>query len=181
MSIKLTVKQYLRTASDGCYLLAKWIVLVYIAAVTILSILGVFFRTAGSALSWNEELMRWLLIGTGYIGASVALKIRSHIGIEFFLLKMKPPIRKAAIIFGYLFIVVFLVIIFWYSLQAALMARYQLGAIIRIPMLWVKLNIPIGCILMLVHMTYFLVGIWDEKENLREYMISGGQSEGGVE
>jgi len=83
--------------------------------------------------------------------------------------------------FGYLFIVIFLVIIFWYTLQASLMARYQLGAIIRIPMLWVKLNIPLGCILMLVHMTYFLVGLWDEKTNLREYMISGGQSEGGVE
>ena len=178
---KDAIKHVLKKASDYAYLIAKWIVLVYITAVTILAILGVFFRSAGKALSWNEELMRWLLIGIGYIGASVALKIRSHIGIEFFLLKLKTPVRKIAIMFGYVFIVIFLVIIFWYTLQASLMARYQLGAIIRIPMLWVKLNIPLGCILMLIHMTYFLVGLWDEKTNLRAYMISGGQSEGGVE
>lgn len=181
MSIKATVKQYLKAASDVSYLIAKWIILVYITTVTLLAIIGVFFRSAGSALSWNEELMRWLLIGIGYIGASIALKIRSHIGIEFFLLKLNTPLRKIAIILGYIFIVIFLVIVFWYSLRASFMAWRQLGAIIRIPMFWVKLNIPVGCILMLVHMTYFLVGIWDEKENLRAFMISGGQSEGGVE
>lgn len=181
MTKKEAIKQFLKQASDYSYLIAKYIVLIYVTVVTILAILGVFFRTAGKALSWNEELMRWLLIGIGYIGASAALKIRSHIGIEFFLFKMKTPVRKIAIMFGYLFIMIFLAIIFWYTLKASLMARYQLGAIIRIPMLWVKLNIPLGCILMLVHMMYFLVGLWDEKTNLRQYMISGGQSEGGLE
>ncbi len=176
---KADIKQYLKQASDYSYLIGKWIILVYVSAVTLLAIVGVFFRAAGKALSWNEELMRWLLIGIGYIGASVALKIRSHIGIEFFLLKMKTPVRKIAIMIGYVFIVIFLAMVFWYGLKAAIMAWRQLGAIIRIPMLWVKLNIPVGCLLMFIHMSYFLVGIWDEKENLRAYMISGGQFEEG--
>ncbi|MFQ3619985.1 MAG: TRAP transporter small permease subunit, partial [Spirochaetales bacterium] len=114
------MKRYLQLASDMAFQLAKGILLVYISTATILAIIGVFFRAAGNALSWNEELMRWLLIGIGYIGASVALKIRSHIGIEFFLLKMEKSLRKIAIIIGYIFIVTFLIVIFWYGLRASL-------------------------------------------------------------
>ena len=78
----------LKKASDLTYTIAKWIMFAYVLGVTILAIVGVFFRIMGSALSWNEELMRWLLIGIAYIGASVALKVQNHIGIEYFLLKM---------------------------------------------------------------------------------------------
>ncbi len=165
----------LKKASDLIYIVAKWIMFAYVLGVTILAIVGVFFRVMGSALSWNEELMRWLLIGIAYIGASVALKVQNHIGIEYFLLKMNKRAMKIALIVGYIAIIVFLVITTKYTFQTALIARRQYGAILRVPMIWVKMNLPLGSIFMLVHMTYFFAGILREKENFRPYMISGGQ------
>ena len=165
----------LKKASDLTYIIAKWIMFAYVLGVTILAIVGVFFRTMGSALSWNEELMRWLLIGIAYIGASVALKVQNHIGIEYFLLKMNKRTMKIAIIVGYIAIIVFLVITTKYTFQTALLSRRQYGAILRVPMIWVKMNLPLGSIFMIVHMTYFFAGILREKENFRPYMISGGQ------
>jgi TRAP-type C4-dicarboxylate transport system permease small subunit len=118
--------------------------------------------------------MRWFLIGIGYIGASVALKARSHIGIEYFILNMNRTFRKIAIIVGYLAIITFLMVVLIVSWQAALDAQRQYGSILRVQMVWVKLNLPIGSLFMLIHMVYFAAGILTEKEETRDYVISGG-------
>ena len=166
--------QYLKKTSDMVHLVTKWWLFGYVLAVTLLAIVGVFFRMFGNSLSWNEELMRWILIGIGYIGAAYALKERSHIGIEYFTMKMKPTPRKFAIILGYLTIILFLVIALIYGFKSALMATRQKGSILRLPMIWVKMNIPVGSLFMLIHMTYFTAGVLTEKGDNREYLLSGG-------
>jgi TRAP-type C4-dicarboxylate transport system permease small subunit len=165
----------LEKASDGAFFVGKWLTFVYIAAVTVLSILGVIFRSAGSALTWNEELMRWLLVSLAYIGASVGMRTRNHIGIEFFLTRMKFTVQKILIIIGYIAIVLFLIIVLVYGFQVAMSARRQLGSIVRIPMVYVKMNLPLGSLLMLTHILYLGVGIFREKSDLRKYMVSGGE------
>ncbi|ORC37726.1 hypothetical protein B4O97_01615 [Marispirochaeta aestuarii] len=166
--------KYLKQASDIVHVVTKWWLFVYVLSVTILAIVGVFFRAIGNSLSWNEELMRWILIGIGYIGAAVALKERSHIGIEFFITRMKPKLRKFSIILGYLTIVLFLLVVLIYGYKSADVAWRQKGSILRVPMYWVKLNLPLGSLFMLVHMTYFTVGFFKEKGDDREYLLSGG-------
>ena len=166
--------QYLKKASDYTNIAAKWVLFTYVFGVTFLAVIGVFFRVFLQSLSWNEELMRWMLIGMGYIGASVAMKERAHIGIEFFVTRMKPTLRKISLIVGYLAIILFLVVVVIYGFKAAYVARRQLGSIIRIPMTWVKLNIPIGSIFMLIHMAYFTTGLVTAKGDDKEFLLSGG-------
>ena len=167
--------KFLEKASDGAFFLGKWITFAYIAAVTILSILGVIFRSAGSALTWNEELMRWLLVSLAYIGASVGMRTKNHIGIEFFLTRLKFKVQRIVLVIGYIAIVVFLIIVLVYGFQVALNARRQLGSIVRIPMIYVKMNVPLGSLLMLIHILYLGAGIVREKSDLRKYMVSGGE------
>jgi TRAP-type C4-dicarboxylate transport system permease small subunit len=169
----------LEKASDVAYFIGKWMTFIYILGVTVLSVMGVFFRMGGRALTWNEELMRWLLISLAYIGASVGMRTRNHIGIEFFLMRLKFDTRKIIIIISYAAIVSFLIIILIYGFQTALDARRQYGAILRVNMMYVKMNLPLGSFLMLIHITYFGMGILREKEDVRKYMISGG--EGSIE
>jgi TRAP-type C4-dicarboxylate transport system permease small subunit len=123
--------------------------------------------------------MRWLLVSLAYIGASVGMRTRNHIGIEFFLTRLKFNTRKIVVIAGYATVIFFLIIILIYGFQTAIHARRQYGAILRIPMLYVKMNLPLGSLLMLIHMMYLGAGILREKNDLREYMISGG--EGSIE
>jgi TRAP-type C4-dicarboxylate transport system permease small subunit len=164
----------LKKASDVVYEIGKWMTFVYISGVTVLSIAGVIFRTAGNALSWNEELMRWCLISLAYIGASVGMRNRNHIGIEFFITRMKKSSKKIALIIGYMAIIVFLVIAVVYGFQTALNARRQYGSILQIQMIYVKMNVPLGALFMLVHMTYFTVGLFREKDDFQKFLISGG-------
>ena len=171
--------RFLEKASNGAFFLGKWLTFIYITAVTVLSILGVFFRSAGSALTWNEELMRWLLVSLAYIGASVGMRTKNHIGIEFFLTRMKVSVQRILIIVGYAAIIVFLLIVLVYGFQVALSARRQLGSIVRIPMIYVKMNLPLGSLFMLTHILFLGAGVAREKNDLRKYMVSGG--EGSIE
>jgi TRAP-type C4-dicarboxylate transport system permease small subunit len=90
-------------------------------------------------------------------------------------MRLKFNTRKIMITIGYVAIVVFLLITLVYGFMAALNARRQFGAILRVPMLYVKLNLPLGSLLMLIHITYLSSGIFREKNDLRKYMISGGE------
>lgn len=168
------VLQVLKKASDITEKIAIAIVFVFMIGVTVLALIGVFFRQLGASLSWNEELMRWLLIGIGFIGASVALKHKSHIGIEFLLIRMSKRWKKAMLLVGYGIIILFLYFMLDTGWVAAMIARRQLGSIIRIQMMWVKLTIPLGAIFMLIHMAYFSLGLLTEKEEWNHYIISGG-------
>jgi TRAP-type C4-dicarboxylate transport system permease small subunit len=166
----------LKKASDWTNKVATVIMLIYIIAVTVLAFVGVVYRAFGNALSWNEELMRWILVGIAYIGGSVALKEQSHIGVVYFVSKMPKSWKKTAIIIGYAAIILFLLIVVIYGWQAAFRARRQLGAIVRISTMYTKFNIPIGAAFMLVHMIYFSVGLLMGKGEPQEYMVSGGDT-----
>jgi TRAP-type C4-dicarboxylate transport system permease small subunit len=131
----------------------------------------------GMAFSWNEELMRWLLVALAYVGASVAMRTRNHVGVEFFIMQMKKPVRRTMIILGYAAACVFLAIVLVYGFQTAMNARRQYGVVLRVPMMYVKMNLPLGSLLMFIHILYFGAGIIKEKDDLGQYMITGGERE----
>lgn len=166
--------QILKKISDVTDKIAAWIMFTYVVGVTVLALVGVAFRAAGYSLSWNEELMRWLLIGIAYIGASVALKRKNHIGIEYFVLNMNKTFRYISVVVGYLAIIGFLVVVLYVSFKVSLQAQRQFGSILRIKMMYVKLNLPLGALFMLIHMTYFTVGMIATKGDGRDYLISNG-------
>ena len=49
--------------------------------------------------SWTEELATFLLIWVGLLGSSVALQRGAHLGIDFFVNRMKPKTRLVTEIF----------------------------------------------------------------------------------
>ncbi|HOV38381.1 MAG TPA: TRAP transporter small permease subunit [Spirochaetales bacterium] len=132
---------------------------------------GVFLRIIGKSLSWSEEVSRWLLISMAFVSSSVAMKRGMHVGITYFIRMVPASIMRFIIFVSNCFVMVFLIYGFSSSLRAALHARNQLGDIILIPMMYVKLNLPFGFFMMMVHLLYisFAVLKSDEPQN---YMIS---------
>jgi len=149
----------LRSASDWVDRIAAWISIVYAFLVTVIVLASVFLRMAGRAPSWSEEFARWLLIGIAFISASVALKRGAHIGITA-LIKAIPSrtILRFIIQVSNLLVFIFLVYMFWFGLDAAIKAADQTGDIIPVSALWVKLHVPIGALMMIVHVLYYGLG-----------------------
>jgi TRAP-type transport system small permease protein len=164
---------FLKKASDVVNSVALVVVTVYISIVTSLVLIGIIFRLLGDSLSWSEELSRWLLSGIAFVGASVVLKRGSHVGVVFFIknLRNKTLVKYITVITN-LLVLVTLVYFFWFGLLAALGTSGQMGGIIQVPMMYVKLHLPLGCFFMLVHMFYYIVGAATAKNGIDDYILS---------
>jgi TRAP-type C4-dicarboxylate transport system permease small subunit len=116
---------------------------------------SVFLRMAGNAPTWSEEFARWLLVGIAFVSSSVALKRGAHIGITS-IVKSIPytPLVKTIIMLSNVLVLVFLCIMFWFGLDAAIKAVDQTGDIIPLSVIYVKLHIPLGALMMIVHVLY---------------------------
>ena len=127
---------------------------------------------AGRAPSWSEELARWLLIGIAFVSSSIALKRGSHIGITA-LVKTIPynALLKIVIQVSNLLVLVFLAYMFWFGLDAAIKAADQTGDIIPVSAVYVKLHIPLGALMMMVHVLYCIAGIFTNDEP-KKFLLS---------
>lgn len=59
------------------------------------------------ALSWAEEISRYMFVWSAFLSASLCLRRRSSIKIDMLLLSMRKPMQKALLIFGDLIMIVF--------------------------------------------------------------------------
>src|SRR5690606_2889893 len=72
--------------SDAAYHFAVGLSILMLALMTVSIVVGVFFRYVLKApLAWPPELARYLMISVAFTAASVALRERAHVGLEFVL------------------------------------------------------------------------------------------------
>ena len=156
--------QILRRASTFIEKLGMYITLIYTTAVTVLVIVGVGFRIFGNALSWSEELARWLIIGIGFIGASVVFKRGGHMGINSLMEIMPLKTQRYVLFLSNLLIAVFLVITLWSGTISAFRSIMQVGAILPIPLFYLRIHIPIGAAFILIHIIVNLLELFSGRD-----------------
>ena len=120
---------------------------------------GVIFRLLGSNFSMSEELSRWGLIGICFIGASAALKQKQHDAVNMLMQALPLRTGKICVTIAYLVTLVLLAFSTYYSLKAAIGAEGMAGDIIPISMMYVKLTLPLGMSMMIVHLLHGLLAI----------------------
>jgi TRAP-type C4-dicarboxylate transport system permease small subunit len=125
---------------------------------------GVIFRMIGSNFSLSEELSRWGLVSICFIGASAALKQKQHVAVNMLMQALPLRFAKICVTVGYLMIFALLGFSTYYSLKAAIGAAGMVGDIIPISMMYVKLTLPLGMAMMIVHLLHGFFGILKAKD-----------------
>jgi len=133
-------------------------------AVFMLVFSGVIFRIIGSNFSLSEELSRWGLVSICFIGASAALKQKQHVAVNMLMQALPLRVGKICVTVGYLLVFVLLGFSTYYSFNAALSAGGMMGDIIPVSMMWVKLSLPLGMAMMIVHLLHGFFGIPSGKD-----------------
>jgi TRAP-type C4-dicarboxylate transport system permease small subunit len=102
-------------------------------------------------ISWQEEIMVFLILWVVFIGASYCFRQKSHIVIDLFVDMMPDKIKKWASVFIQIVIIIVLSYIGYFGYKAII--HYDnMGNntnILKIPYLVKYASIPIGCILMI--------------------------------
>jgi len=143
--------------SDLAFQIGKWLLVTTMFAISFFVLLQVFFRyVLNHALLWPEELSRWLLVWTGYLGAGVALKRRAHVSLTVIISKFPPKFVKITLFLGRLLILIFIVYFTYYG-WTNMVRSNQFSWAIQVSFKWVMASIPVCGLLMLIHTVYFIL------------------------
>jgi len=129
------------------------LLIVLLAAMVVVTFVNVVMRYAGeSSFLWGEEVGRHLMIWLAFVGSGLALRNGAHIGVDS--LERSLPPRSARMVRAAiaLILLVLFVALMIEGIDYAWRTRFQASAALQISMAWVYAGMPIGCMLMLVHL-----------------------------
>ena len=135
--------------SDGLDKLCIAVVVIMLAVMVGVTIAQIICRNF-KALQWSEEVCRYLLIWTTFLGASCVYKEGSHITITFIQGLFPPKVQRKIRIFVHIVCILVFFTVVYYSFTFGL-RQNQLAPSLRIPMKYMYMSIPIGFSFMIVH------------------------------
>jgi TRAP-type C4-dicarboxylate transport system permease small subunit len=115
------------------------------------SFLQVIYRyVIGVSLSFSEELARYMFIWTVAMGSALALKTRSHIGVEILVERLPKPMAKQARLVVSLVSLAFYGLLIWYGFDMTFESMDQESAALELSMGYVYLAVPLSGIVLFI-------------------------------
>jgi TRAP-type C4-dicarboxylate transport system permease small subunit len=129
----------------------EWIVVVLVAALTLLVIAGAAFRYAGHALDWYDEVAEVGLVWLTYYGAALAALRGAHIGVPGLVNALPPRARVALAVVAEGFVFLFFGVLAVTGLQVLSVLRGDhLVSLPEVPLTLTQSVIPIGAVLFML-------------------------------
>jgi TRAP-type C4-dicarboxylate transport system permease small subunit len=144
----LDIVDILSRASNWCV----GLLIVFLVSIMVIDVnVGVFCRyVLNDALSWTEELSRYCMVWMAYLGMSLAVRDKQHMGLDFIVEKFSPRARSYIELGNRIVVMAFLVIVLRYSLSHLKVVRVQSSPSMEISMFWPYLAVTVGMGLMIL-------------------------------
>jgi TRAP-type transport system small permease protein len=128
------------------------LIIAVLAAMALIVFANVALRfLTDRSILWAEEVSRYAMIWLTFLGAGLVLRHGGHIGIDA--LQTSFP-RRAAVIRAAIFVLLlgFFAFMAWIGARYSLLAWGQTTPVLRIPVGFVYLALPIGFALLIAHL-----------------------------
>lgn len=142
----------------------QWLVFTAIFLMTLIISLQIISRVFFEALSWTEELSRYLLVWSSFLGASIGIKRGAHIAVTFFTDQLKGKAAILSRVITLIIMIVFFALAGFYSIRLIQMQVFQISPALKLPMKHVYLVIPISMFMMMIHSLSELVQSFERGE-----------------
>lgn len=133
----------------------NWTLIVAVALLVFDVCWGVFTRyVMGEQAKWTEELARFLLMWVALLGGAVAFGTKGHLGVDYFVGKFDPEVRKLMAVIVHLIVLFFAVSIFIYGgsrVVSDALAMEQMTPALEWKMGHVYLALPIAGVFMAIY------------------------------
>lgn len=156
--------------------IGKWLDKLYgtvgvglLAAIVAASSVQVFSRyVMHSAVTGTEEFSRYCFIWMSMLGASIAVGQLLHPSVTIVTDRLHGGARKVSMAFIYLIIIGSALLLTVYGIKMVSTTTRQLSSILRLPMCYIYLSLPVGGIGMIVHA---LINMADELIGKKEESV----------
>ena len=133
----------------------RWIVIVMMAVMATLVFTNVVCRyVLNFSIVWAEELSQYLMVWVAFLSAGLALRQGRHVAIEFLQDHLPSTARKMMRHLVTLMLIVFMGILIVLGFQFARFAWDQETPVMNIPLGIPYLAVPIGALLLLIHIFF---------------------------
>jgi TRAP-type C4-dicarboxylate transport system permease small subunit len=147
----MTITDVVHKLSDRLDGVCAALCVVCLSAMVLLTGAQIICRMYFTALVWSEELSRYLLVWSTFLGAGCVYKRMGHINVTVVRNLFPPGARKAMQAATHLLCGAFFLLAVYYGITYMGLQTRQLSAAMRIPMPWMYLAIPLGCGVMALH------------------------------
>lgn len=155
-----TIALYLRKTSDQLDTVFRFALFLTLSSMIVLITAQVIFRVFFTALSWSEELSRYLLVWSSFIGTSVAFKKGAHIAVTFAVDMLPGKIQKLVQSLSCILMALFFGITIWYSIFLFNVQVFQVSPAMGLKMRYIYMIIPIAFSVMSIHLLSQFTEIW---------------------
>jgi TRAP-type C4-dicarboxylate transport system permease small subunit len=163
----------------GVYRLEDWLAFFFFWALAATVFLQFFTRYAlNDSASWTEEIARYLLICTVFVGAAISVRKNNHIHVDFFYRYLPRPVTRVMSTFVDLFRIAFFAYAAWLTWQLMQRIGGQRMAIVDLP-IGLMYSVVLGGFLL---MTWRALGVaranWTRKASVLEQpeLAEGGDA-----
>jgi TRAP-type transport system small permease protein len=150
---------------DGIVAAVRWVCIVLAAALFAIVIAAVIARYVfGTAVSWTEEVPRYLLIWISFLAAAVCVLRREHVAFDLVFYRVPPGPRRVLAIFLSLLIAIFGWIMFRYGIVFVQDFGPDLMETIPYTNYWYYVAMPISGFLVMIFALKLIVDEFTEKD-----------------
>jgi C4-dicarboxylate transporter DctQ subunit len=137
---------------DRANALAEYAVCGFLAVMVVVVFLQVIFRfVIRSSLPWSEELARYIMVWITFLGASIGVKRKSHIGVEAVVTLLPERLRSWAAVFVHAVSCIFFAYMVIYGRAILRVVGFQLSPAMEISMAIPYSAVFAGGVLMFLH------------------------------
>lgn len=143
----------------GLVAINRWVLIILLLAMAIIIFSNVVLRyTTGDSIVWAEEVARHMMIWVAFLGSGLALRFGGHVAIDN--LHRSVSTRTAQLLRALVLLCLALFFIFMTisSSDYVWRTRFQSTAATDIPISFVYAAMPVGFVLMLVHLLFIARG-----------------------
>lgn len=128
-----------------------------LGAIVLLVFLAAMARTVGHPLIWSVDLAQLFFVWLAMLGANKALRIKAHVGVDFFVRKLPVRLRHGLEILLGLMTLAFLLTMAWQGARLTMLNLERVYGDSGISYGWVTGAVPAGCLLLAVTLAAHLV------------------------
>jgi TRAP-type C4-dicarboxylate transport system permease small subunit len=138
------MKKALAAVSGVCDKAAKFLCILFFAALVIVVAVSVLFRyVLIIPMVWAEQAACYISIWIAFVAASIAFREKAHIGLDILVKALPGTVRRIVTIASHLLVSVFLVFLVYWGLRHAIEVREQSSPVVfGISMFWPYLALP---------------------------------------
>ena len=143
----------------------RFIVIIMLSVLSVVVFAQVLFRIVHLSIPWSEELSKYLLIWSTFLGAAICIRKGSLVGLEF--LKNSMSEEKQKILQTILNLIVCAMLLFLINVGFWAVRRvwFQITPVLKLSMGLMYAAIPIGSVFMLINQILVTIYLWKGEEN----------------